>query len=94
MRGHHIKNRRDLNEKQIFDILRGHGFQVYPINTPCDAICAYGGFNYLIEVKNGVKAPLTPPQTKFIATWEGQHQILCTELEAIEWCAEIRKLAR
>ena len=94
MRGHHIKNRRDLNEKQIFDILRAHGFQVYSIDTPCDAICAYGGLNYLVEVKNGPKAPLTPPQIKFIATWEGQHQILCTDQEAIDWCKHIRKFAQ
>ena len=90
MRGHHIKNRRDKNEKQIFDIIRAHGIQVHPIDKPCDAICGYRGVSLLVEVKNGVKAPLTPAQKKFLRTWEGQHVILCTEDEATGWAQEIR----
>ena len=94
MRGRHGNNRRDLNEKQIFDIIRAHGIQVYPTDQPADAVCGFRGVTFLVEVKNGPKAPLTGPQIKFLATWEGQHQILCTDQEAIDWCKHIRKVAQ
>jgi len=56
MRGHYIKNRRDLNEPQIFDIIRSHGIQVYPTDQPADAVCGFSGMTFLVEVKNGPKA--------------------------------------
>ena len=90
MRGHHVKVKRDKNEAAIFSILRAHGIQVYPIDKPCDAIAGYRGVSFLIEVKNGLKAPLTDGQKKFLRTWEGQHEILCTEDEAVRWAQDIR----
>ena len=90
MRGHHIKNKRDANEAAIFCILRAHGIQVYPTDKPADAVCGFRGVTFLVEVKNGVKAPLTAAQKKFLSTWEGQHQILCTEDEATAWAQEVR----
>ncbi len=90
MRGHHVKVKRDLNEPDIFKILRAHGFIVYPTNQPADAVCGYRGVTFLIEVKNGPNATLTEAQEKFLSTWEGHHQILCTDEEAIRWCQDIR----
>ncbi len=90
MRGHFIKNKRDTNEAAIFRIIRAHGFTIYPIDKPADALCGFRGVTFLVEIKNGRKAPLTDAQKKFLKTWEGQHVILCSEDEAIRWCQDIR----
>lgn len=90
MRGHHIKNKRDTNEGIIFDILRAHGISVYPIDKPADALCGYRGVTFLIEVKNGPKAKLTPPQHKFLNTWTGDHTILDSEEAATKWAQDVR----
>ena len=89
MRGQY-KNKRDENEPQIFDILRAHGLSVYPLNQPLDAVCGYRGVTYLVEVKNGPKAKLTKAQEAFLASWRGQHVILCSEAEAEAWCKLVR----
>ena len=89
MRGQY-KNKRDANEPQIFDTLRAHGISVYPLNQPLDAVCGYRGVTYLVEVKNGPKAKLTKPQEAFLASWRGQHVILCSEAEAVAWCKLVR----
>ena len=89
MRGQY-KNKRDANEPQIFDILRAHGLSVYQLNQPLDAVCGFGGRTYLVEVKNGPKAKLTAPQEAFLASWRGQHVILCSEAEAEAWCKLVR----
>ena len=89
MRGQY-KNKRDANEPQIFDTLRAYGISVYPLNQPLDALCGFGGKTYLVEVKNGPKASLTPPQEKFLSKWNGQHVVLASVDEAEQWAKQVR----
>ena len=84
-----FKNKRDANEPAIFAILRGYGIQVCSTDQPLDSICAFKGVNYLVEVKNGLKAPLTKPQAKFLKDWRGQYVILHNESEAHEWASAV-----
>lgn len=83
-------NKRDKNEPNIFAILRNHGFSVHPLDTPADAIVGRKGRTYLVEVKDGPKAKLTPPQKKFKESWRGDYIVLRNEDEAIEWCKKVR----
>ena len=83
------KNKRDANEKIIFAILRSYGIQVEPTDEPLDAICAYKGVNYLVEVKDGPKARYTPKQKEFMDRWQGQYVVLRSEQEAFTWAQEI-----
>ncbi|URC15550.1 nuclease/hydrolyse [Octadecabacter Antarctic DB virus 2] len=85
------KARRDENEPEIFDVLRAYGFIVEPTDKPGDCIAGYRGRNYIVEVKNGPKAPLTKYQKDFIERWTGQHDILCSVEEAEEWCKMMRR---
>jgi len=83
-------NKRDANEPEIFAIIRAHGIDVCPTDRPADAVCGYKGRSYLVEVKNGPKAKLTKAQEAFLASWRGQHVILCSEAEAEAWCKLVR----
>lgn len=83
-------NKRDANEPEIFAIIRAHGIDVAPLDRPADAVCGYKGRSYLVEVKNGPKAPLTKAQKAFIASWRGHHVVLCSEAEAVAWCQQVR----
>ena len=85
------KNSRDGNEAEIFDLIRAWGIQVKPMDEPCDAVCGYRGNNYLVEVKNGPKAKLTPTQVKFHDAWEGQIVTLHTLEEAQDWARGVCK---
>ena len=87
----HNANRRDLNEPDIIRILEEAGFQIYAMDKPCDLLCTMFGHNYLVEVKNGLKAKLTPPQVKFHGEWTGQKVILRTEEEARAWVTNVLK---
>lgn len=84
-------NRRDLNEPQIKEILEEAGFQIEGMDVPCDLLCTMFGHNYLVEVKNGTKAPLTASQKKFHAKWKGQKVIIRTEEEARTWATNVLK---
>ncbi len=79
-------NKRDANEASIFKIIRGYGMSVYPLDVPADALVGHRGHTYLVEVKDGPKAKLTGPQIKFLDSWLGDHVILRSDDEAIEWC--------
>ena len=85
------KNKRDANEADLFAIIRGAGIAVEPLDTPCDAVCGFAGHNYLVEIKNGPKAPLTAPQAKFHSTWVGQIVTIRTEEEARAWATNVIK---
>lgn len=66
----------DNNQKQIVKCFRDNGFSVVSLaamgkGVP-DLIVGKGNVNYLVEVKNGPKAKLTPDQIKFHAEWQGQ----------------------
>ena len=83
------KNKRDANEPAIFSVLEGYGFQIRPLDTPCDAIVGFSGVNMLIEIKNGPKAPLTGPQEAFHRNWTGQIKVLSSEAEAHSWAKNV-----
>jgi len=89
MRGQ-FKNKRDLNEADLFKEIRAHGIQVHPTDQPLDAVCGYKGHTFLVEIKNGPKAPFTKPQVKFLDAWEGQAVTLSTLEEATVWARNIR----
>jgi hypothetical protein len=84
------KARRDKNEPEIFAILEAYGFDVEPTDKPADCIAGYRDRNYIVEVKNGPKATLTPYQKKFKKRWRGQYVILRDIEEAEAWCKLIR----
>ena len=82
-------NKRDANEPEIFDTLRGHGLSVRPLDTPADAIVGYGLRTYLVEVKTA-KGKLTRSQSEFLKTWRGDYTILRSVDEAIEFARSVR----
>lgn len=84
------KNKRDANEAQVFSVLESHGIQIRPIDVPCDAIVNFKGWTYLIEVKNGPKAKLTPTQEAFHRDWQGDIHILSTDAEAEAFAKGVR----
>lgn len=88
------KNKRDANEKEIFSILRSYGIQVEPMDVPCDAVCAYMGNNYLVEVKNGLQAKLTKSQQKFKDNWSGNFVIISTDEAAHSWAKNVRRCGK
>ena len=97
MRRPPAKAKRDLNESDLFVELRAHGLSVYSLDTPLDALVGYGGRTYLVEIKNGPKAPLTPAQVKFIcgdrmnlAPWRGQYVILRSVADARSFAQKVR----
>jgi hypothetical protein len=69
----------DANQPAIVRQLRDFGCTVQPLHTigqGCpDLLCAYGGINFLVEVKDGDKPPskrkLTPDEKEFHDTWRG-----------------------
>jgi hypothetical protein len=72
--------RTDANQRAIVDALRRHGASVVPTHTlgrgfP-DLICGYLGVTYLLELKDGNKAPsaqaLTDDELWFIGHWRGR----------------------
>lgn len=87
-RGKH-KSKRDANEPDIFDALRGHGFTVCPLDKPCDAVVGYQGRSYLVEVKMP-KGKLTGPQEQFLEMWRGDYTILRTVEDAAAFARAVR----
>ena len=83
--------KRDENEGEIVSYLRGYGFSVYPIDVPCDLLVGFRGTNYLVEIKNGPKAKLTPPQATFAAGWRGSPLVVLDSFDsAREWAKKVR----
>jgi hypothetical protein len=67
--------RADANQVEIVKALEDMGAGVWNIKLPVDLLICWRGANYLIEVKDGKKAPsarkLTDLQTDFFASWRG-----------------------
>jgi hypothetical protein len=84
-----LKAKRDMNEQTLFKILRDYKIQVHPMDQPVDAICAFKGVNYLVEIKNGKAGRLTEPQIKFIYEWCGQVVVLSNEDDTHRWAGSI-----
>lgn len=89
MRGQY-KNKRDANEGPIFDALRQCGFSVYSLDRPCDAIVGFRGHTFLVEVKDGPKARLTPAQSEFLSRWQGHWVRINSVDEALSWARFVR----
>lgn len=88
-----LNAQRDANEPIIFEALRSHGVHVHPLDVPLDALAWFGGVTYLVEVKNGPKAPFTKPQIKFLKDWPGEPVILRSVDDAIAWAKSLRRAA-
>ena len=90
IRGQH-KNKRDANEPEIIDAFKAHGFDVVRVDEPTDLILGYAGSTFLVEVKNGEKAPLTKAQVEFFGKWRGQSAIVRSVDEAIEFAKAVKE---
>lgn len=86
--------KRDNNESDIFTNLRAHGIYVYPLDVPLDALAYFRGVTYLVEIKNGPKAPFTPAQIKFLAAWPGTPVILRSFDDSTMWAKGLRSNSR
>lgn len=84
------KAKRDLNEGDIFDAFRKMGLDVEATDKPLDAVVGYQGKSYLIEVKNGPKAPLTKDQEQFFSKWRGHAAVIRSVDEALAFAAAVK----
>jgi Holliday junction resolvase len=87
--------RTDANQREIVDTFRKMGASVQilsDIGKGCpDLVVGIRGINYLVEVKDGSKAPskqrLTEPEQVFFDTWKGQVCIIKNQDEAVRLIA-------
>ena len=83
--------RRDANEGEIVRALEKAGCDVVRLDF-CDLLVGRRGRNYLLEVKDGRKAPskrpLTPQQVKLRWGWRGHYRVVTSTEEAIEAVTE------
>lgn len=86
------KAKRDGNEPEIFEVFQSHGFKVEAIDKPVDCILGWQGLNYLVEIKNGPKAPLTKGQVAFLKDWPGQATVVYSVADAIAFAHKIKGL--
>ena len=84
------KAKRDGNEKEIVNVFERFGLTVERMDKPVDLIVGFRGVNYLVEVKNGPKAPMTEDQKRFFAAWPGQVAVVSTLDEALDFAQSIR----
>ena len=70
----------DLNQVEVVAEFRRLGAVVQPLHSVGqgvpDLLVGYGGRNYLIEVKDGAKAALTPDQVLWHNIWTGQVDVV------------------
>ena len=83
------KNKRDGNEKDIFNELEAYGLSVYPMDAPADALVGFHGRSYLVEIKMP-KGSMTKPQEEFRSTWRGDYTILRSVEDASAFARNIR----
>lgn len=77
----------DKNQPDIVKCLRLHGATVQDLSkvgggVP-DLLVGYGGKNYLIEVKDGVKSKLNDNQVKWHGKWLGQVDVIHSTEEVV-----------
>ena len=82
---------RDANEPEVFAFARAHGYSVYPLDRPADAIVGKGQRTHLVEIKQpagprgGVAhRKLTKTQEDFFATWRGCYHLVRSGEELVE----------
>jgi Holliday junction resolvase len=87
--------KRDANHAEIVEVLKRFGCSVYDAahagaSFP-DLVVGLGGHTYLIEIKSSEKAPLTPGQVVFAASWRGSPVVvLRSTANAVSWATNTR----
>jgi hypothetical protein len=90
-----IAAKRDSNEPDIVQALRGHGASVTPLSVGGipDLLVGYKGVNLLFEVKSD-KGVLTKEQKEWHGHWSGQKKIVRSPEEALIYLYAIDYLIR
>jgi Holliday junction resolvase len=83
----------DKNQSKIVDAFRRMGFSVQHLHTVGggvpDLLIGRSGFNFLVEVKDGDKAKLTPEQIKWHNEWRGQVAIVRNLDDVVKLVSEL-----
>ena len=78
----------DANQSEIVEALRAIGasvFLLHAVGCGCpDLLVGFRGVNYLLEIKCGRHAKLTPAEQRFFDSWNGYASIVRTVDEALE----------
>jgi Holliday junction resolvase len=85
----------DLNQNEIVSALQKFGttISLASVGRGCpDLIFGYKGRNYLLEIKNGKQAKLTPDQEEFFAAWSGHVCIIRSIDDVIEFVDELHSI--
>ena len=76
----------DANQSEIVEALRAIGasvFLLHAVGCGCpDLLVGFQGVNYLMEIKHGRHAKLTPAENRFFDAWDGGAWIVRTVDEA------------
>jgi len=78
----------DNNQKEIVNELRKKGYSVkhvHEIKGFVDIVVGHKGYNFLFEIKTDRKKKLTEKEKEFADNWEGQHNIICSAKDAIDF---------
>lgn len=90
-----MHRRADNNQRNIVKILRKFGVWVKILSNEGfgfpDLLCYWRGILFLIEVKDGDKATLTPDQKKFHEEFPGKIYILRHEEDIQKILSEVEK---
>ena len=86
----------DRNQKETVEALRKAGFSVQDLRGVGkgfpDLLVGIGNNNYLIEIKDGLKAKLNKDQVKWHKAWDGQKCVIHNMeeledfIENVRWC--------
>lgn len=82
--------KRDGNEPEIVEAFKAHGIDVERADHPVDLLLGHRGVTWLVEVKNGPKAPLTSAQKAFFGRWRGHAAVITSVDEAIAFAQAIK----
>lgn len=88
----------DRNQPEVVKAMRATGATVqhlHAVGSGCpDLLCAVNGINFLVEVKDGEKAPsaqkLTPDQVVWHAAWKAPVYVINSVPAAIELVQKIK----
>ena len=76
----------DANQSEIVQALRAIGasvFLLHAVGCGCpDLLVGFQGVNYLMEIKHGRRAKLTPAEQRFVLSWNGRTHVVRTVDEA------------
>ena len=76
----------DANQYEIVEALRAIGasvFLLHAVGCGCpDLLVGFQGVNYLMEIKHGIRAKLTPAEQRFAVSWNGRSEVVRTVDEA------------